>query len=140
MLRPGFFKSALALLVFITLVFSLGVAQSRNNGPKYDKSQEAKIKGVVDEIRVLPEGGAALVVKTGGDNTILVRLAPDAFLKEMEVNFEKGQSVEVVGAKLANAPAPEMLAREVTANNNTVVLRDDAGTPVWVGWNPAKHD
>jgi hypothetical protein len=140
MLRPGFFKTALALLAFITLVFSLGIAQSRNSGPKYEKSQEAKIKGVVDEVRVLPEGGAVIVVKTGGDNTVLVRLAPDAFLKEMEISFEKGQSVEVLGAKLADAPAPEMLAREVTANNNTVVLRDDAGKPVWVGWNPSKHD
>ncbi|HUO60372.1 MAG TPA: hypothetical protein VMU24_06860 [Candidatus Acidoferrales bacterium] len=139
MLRPGFFKSALALAVFIILASSLGVAQSRNSGPKYDKSQEAKIKGVVDEVRVLPEGGAALVVKTSGDNTVLVRLGPDAFLKEMEINFQKGDNVEIIGAKLENAPAPEMLAREVTANNNTVVLRDDAGTPVWVGWNPTKH-
>lgn len=139
MLRPGFFKSALALVVFIILAFSLSVAQSRNSGPKYDKSQEAKIKGVVDEFRVLPEGGAAIVVKTGGDNTVLVRLAPDEFLKEMEIAFEKGQSVEIVGAKLADAPAPEMLAREITANNATVVLRDDAGKPVWLGWNPSKH-
>ncbi|HUO61744.1 MAG TPA: hypothetical protein VMU24_13835 [Candidatus Acidoferrales bacterium] len=139
MLRPGFFKSALAPLVFITLVFSLGVAQSRNSGPKYDKAQETKIKGVVEEVRVLQEGGTALVVKTGTDSTVIVRLAPDAFLKEMEINFQKGDNVEVIGAKLANEPAPEMLAREVTANNNTVVLRDDAGTPVWVGWNPSKH-
>ena len=139
MLRPGFFKSALALLLFVTLVFSLGIAQSRNNGPKYDKSQEAKIKGVVDEVRVLPEGAAVLVVKTGGESTILVRLGPDQFLKEMEISFQKGDNVEIIGAKLVTAPAPEMLAREVTANNNTVVLRDDAGTPVWVGWNPTKH-
>ena len=139
MLRPGFFKSALAIALFSTLVFSFAAAQSRNNGPKYDKSQEAKIKGVVDEIRILPEGGAVMVVKTGGDNTMLVRLAPDEFLKEMEISFQKGDNIEIIGAKLAEAPAPEMLAREITANNNTVVLRDDAGKPVWVGWNPSKH-
>jgi len=138
MLRPGFFKSALAIALFSTLVFSFAGAQTRNNGPKYDKSQEAKIKGVVDEMRVLPEGGAVIVVKTG-DSTVLVRLAPDEFLKEMEISFQKGDNVEIVGAKLADAPAPEMLAREVTANNNTVVLRDDAGKPVWIGWNPSKH-
>jgi predicted PhzF superfamily epimerase YddE/YHI9 len=138
MLRPGFFKSALAIALFSTLVFSFAAAQTHNGGPKYDKSQEAKIKGVVDEMRVLPEGGAVMVVKTG-DNTLLVRLAPDEFLKEMEISFQKGDNVEIIGAKLADAPAPEMLAREVTANNNTVVLRDDAGKPVWVGWNPSKH-
>lgn len=108
-------------------------------GPKYDTANEVKIKGVIEEIREVPGEfeGTQLVVKTD-TKTVLVHVAPGEFLKEMDTSFNKGDQVEVVGAKAPNAPEEEILAREITDGSNTATLRDDKGIPIWAGWKPAK--
>jgi hypothetical protein len=124
----------------LLLAVSSGLAQRvRDTGPKYDVANEVKIKGVVDEIREVPGNyeGIYLVVKTD-TSTVLVRVAPAAFLKEMDTVFAVGNQVQVTGAKALNVPEEQILAREIIVGTNTVILRDDKGIPVWAGWNPAK--
>ena len=69
---------------------------------------------------------------------ILVYVGPGDFLKEIEVSFNKGDQVDVVGAKAPNTAEEKILAREITVGSNTFTLRDDKGIPVWSGWKPAK--
>ncbi len=124
----------------LSLALSYGSAQKmKDTGPKYDVGNEVKLKGVIDDIREVPGNfeGTLLVVKTD-TGTVLVQLAPAAFLKEIDASFAKGDQVEVTGAKAPNATEEEILAREITVGTNTVTLRDDKGIPVWAGWNPAK--
>jgi hypothetical protein len=106
---------------------------------KYDPSKEVKIKGTVSEVK---EGATAneptvLVVKSA-DKTVLVQLAPAAFLKEIECWVKAGDEVQVTGAKVPEAAEDTVMAREVTFGNNTMVLRDQKGTPIWEGWKPGK--
>jgi hypothetical protein len=58
-----------------------------------------------------------------------IQVAPEAFLKDMEVTFAKGDKLEVTASKLANSDV--YLAREITKNGDVVVVRDGAGGPVW---------
>jgi hypothetical protein len=132
-------KVVLTAGVFL-LAMSTGFAQKvKDTGPKYDAANEVKIKGVIEEIREVPGAfeGTHLVVKTDS-GTVLVHVAPGAFLKEMDTSFAKGDQVQVVGSKAPNAQEEEILAREITVGTNTVTLRDEKGVPVWAGWNPAK--
>ena len=81
--------------------------------------------------------GLHLVVKAEA-KTVLVHVAPSEFLKEIDTSFNKGDQVEVVGAKAPDAPEEEILAREITDGTNTSTLRDEKGVPIWAGWKPSK--
>ncbi len=113
--------------------------RAAKTGPKYDSANEVKIKGVVVEVREVPgqPEGTQLVVKTD-TKTVLVRVAPTDFLKEIDTTFNKGDEVVVVGAKAPDSPDEEILAREITDGSNTATLRDDKGIPIWAGWKPSK--
>jgi DNA/RNA endonuclease YhcR with UshA esterase domain len=110
-----------------------------NTAPKYDIKNEVTVKGTVQDIKTVPGPleGVHLLLKTETE-TILVHVAPEKFLSEMETSFNKGDVLEVVGCKIKDADgSDELLARQITkSNNNEIVLRDKKGTPVWTQWNP----
>ncbi len=131
-----------ALLLTIAVPLSIGAFAQKNNGsepsahvmPKYDASKEVKIKGTIEDVKEMTmgkgEAGVHLMVKTSSE-TIEVRLCPSGYLKDFEVAFSKGQTVEVTGSKVKVEDKDVVLAREVVQGNNTVTLRDKQGTPVW---------
>ncbi len=127
----------------IILAMSAALPAQRPNGstaPKYNVASEVTINGTVDEIRNVPGPleGIHVVLKSENE-TILVHLAPEKFLKELETSFNKGDELEVIGCKIKDAEGnDELLARQVTRNKNELLLRDKKGTPIWVLWNPAK--
>jgi hypothetical protein len=132
MSRPVFFKLGSAVALIVLLAFIVARAESVP-ALKYDMKSEVKLKGVIDE------------VKTSADNTVYVTLksdkgaldvfvAPEKFLKEMEITFAKGDSIEVLGSQLTVDGNVLLLAREVTRNGDVMTMRDEHGKPVWVGW------
>jgi hypothetical protein len=130
----------LLIVVLVGWISSAAWGQhAAKTGPKYDMANEVKIKGVIEEVREVPGEfqGISLVVKTE-TKTVLVHVAPSEFLKEIDTSFNKGDQVQVVGAKVPDATEEELLAREITDGNNTATLRDDKGVPIWAGWKPAK--
>jgi len=136
MLRQGFSKSAFAIALFVLLSLTFASAQSGTTTPKYNKATETKIKGVIDDIKIIPGAneGVHLMVKTAAE-TILVHVGPEKFLAAIEVSFAKGDEVEVTGSKVKDADGTdEILAREIVKGDNVIVLRDDKGVPVWLGW------
>jgi hypothetical protein len=133
---------ALFIAAVMALISCAALGQKsapKATGPKYDAANELKIKGVIIEIREVPGEfeGQHLMVKTD-TKTWLVHVAPTDFLKEIDTSFNKGDQVEVVGAKAPDAPDEEILAREITDGSNTATLRDDKGVPIWAGWKPSK--
>jgi len=48
------------------------------------------------------------------------------------MDFGKGDEVSITGSKVKQADADLVLAREVVKGNNTFVLRDAKGNPVWM--------
>ena len=132
-------KSVLPMLLALVLAVAVPAAFAQKTSdtpamPKYDVSKEVKIKGTIEEVKEMTmgkgEAGIHLMVKTSSE-TIEVRLCPSGYLKDFEVAFSKGQQVEVTGSRVKVDEKDVILAREVVQGNNTVVLRDKQGGPVW---------
>jgi len=132
------FVGAIVLLVAAPTLWAQ--KQGGSLGPKYNPANEIKIKGTVDEIRLVPGTmeGVHLVLKDGTETT-LVHVAPERFLKEMDTEFAKGDQLEVVGCKIkAEDGSDELLSRQIVKNGNELMLRDKKGTSIWALWNPGK--
>lgn len=132
MLRLASFKLASVAALIVLLASLLGNAGTVP-APEYNKSAEVKVKGVIEDVKIGADNSIHLTLKNvTGSLDVLV--APEKFLKEMEVIFAKGDTIEVVGSQLTVDGNAIMLAREVTRNSDVVTIRDEQGKPVWVGW------
>ena len=92
------------------------------------------MKGTVEEIKLPPKGSekevAHMVLKNGTEN-IDVYLCPGSFLEDMGVTFKKGDEIALTGSKIKQGDIDLILAREVVRGTDTLVLRDEKGSPVW---------
>jgi|SRR5215467_1138442 len=117
----------------LLLLFSAPTANAQA-GPKYDVATEAKFKGTIDDLKLPPKGSekeiAHLLIKTGND-TLDIYLCPKAFMDDMGVSFAKGDEIAFTGSKVKQGEGEMILAREVVKGNDTLVLRDAKGNPVW---------
>ena len=136
---PNFFRKLLFLAAFLALFCLLPVIAQKAQGndtsaPRYDPYTETKMKGTVEEVKLPPKGSekeiAHLLMKNGTE-IVDVYLCPRSFLEEMGVGFSKGDEIAVTGSKVKQDGADVVLAREVVKGNDTLVLRDDKGNPVW---------
>ncbi len=102
--------------------------------PKYDVASETTLKGTIAEVKQIDSAKGAsaihLMVKTG-EQVLEVFLCPNAFLQEMQMGFAQGDQVQVTGSKVKVDETEVVLAREVTKGNDTLILRDKKGAPVW---------
>lgn len=132
MQRPASCKlvSIVVLIVLATFVMANGQKMS---ALKYDKSSEVKVKGVIDDVRTDTDNTVHLTLKND-KGSLDVAVAPEKFLKEMEIAFAKGDTVEVLGSQLKADGTPVLLAREVNRSGDVMMMRDETGNPVWVGW------
>jgi hypothetical protein len=93
-----------------------------------------KIKGTIEEVKLPPKGSEKeivhLPVKNGTDS-VDVYLCPKSFFDDMGMDFSKGEGITLTGSKVKQGEAEFVLAREVVKGNNTFVLRDAKGDPVW---------
>ena len=102
--------------------------------PKYDPTTETKMKGVVEELKLPPKGqekDIAHLVMKNGDQMVDVYLCPKSFMDEMGITFTKGDEIAFTGSKVKQGEDEMILAREVVKGQDTLVLRDDKGNPVW---------
>jgi len=101
----------------------------------YDSGKQVVISGVVQEVKaykcpVTGTVGAHITVATGA-STIEVHLAPVSFLKQYEIVINKGDKVEIQGAKIQFENKPSLLAKLVAIDQTTYAFRDPAGKPLW---------
>jgi DNA/RNA endonuclease YhcR with UshA esterase domain len=131
MRRPVSFRLVLAAALIVLLASIATSAQAP--AIRYDKSSEVKIKGVIDEVKTA-SGNTVHIMLKNDKGPMDVMVAPEKFLKEMEITFAKGDAVEILGSQLTVDGTAELLAREVTRNGDVMVMRDAQGKPVWEGW------
>jgi len=121
-------------LASVSLTPVLAQKTPKPSGPKYDLQTEAKIKGTIEEVQLPPKGNEKqsvhLLLKSGTDTTD-VYLCPKSFMDEMGMDFTKGDEITLTGSKVKQGETDLVLAREVAKGNNTFVLRDAKGGPVW---------
>src|SRR3569833_4421859 len=117
----------LATLVLLAgcMVLMTVSALAQSTGPKYDFANEVSLKGTVEEIKMVPGAyeGIHVMLKTSTE-TVLVHLAPQGFLKMLEFNPAKGDTLEVKGCKITGEMGPEILGRVVKSGSSALPLRD----------------
>ena len=131
-------KTACVVTFFAFLLAGQASAQKNPpaaaSPPKYDLQTETKMKGTVEEVKLPPKGSekeaAHLLVKSGAD-TLDIYLCPKSFFDDMGMGFNKGDEIGLPGSKIKQGEADLFLAREVVKGNDTFVLRDGKGNPVW---------
>ncbi len=109
-------------------------APAADNSPRYDAKTEETLKGTVDDVRVNgtdQKTKTATLVLKHGNQSVDVFLGPVSFLDAMEISFSKGDELQVVGSRVKDGDTEEVLAREVTKGNDTLILREKGGKPVW---------
>jgi hypothetical protein len=117
-------------------VASAGLRQSENAGgePRYDPATVISVIGIVVSTREVPSGkplsGLHLIVKTDSGE-IDVYLGPVEFLREFEISFSPGNTVEVIGSRVVFGGGHVVLAREVRKGETYLYLRDHSGRPNW---------
>lgn len=141
------------IAVFLILLFS-GNADAWRGGMKwegsggsglgakyhamYDTKTVATISGVVEKVeRFTPERGMRhgihLLVKTDAEK-LSVHLGPAWFLEKQDIKIEAKDKVEVTGSRITFDGKPAIIAATIIKGDETLVLRDGAGIPVWAGW------
>jgi hypothetical protein len=136
-------RSTLVAVSFTALLLGLVPRPAHGNEPappKYDVQTETKIQGTIEDI-TMPAAGhekevVHLLMKVGND-TMDVYLCPKSFLDEMGVEFKRGDTIVVTGSQVKQENVNLVLARQAQKGQDTLVLRDDKGKPVWV-WNTKK--
>lgn len=134
--RPAtelFFILPLILLVCVSPGLSQK-SQPEADLPKYDLHTETKAKGVIDEVNLLSVGTrkdfTELIIKSG-DDKLHIYVCPKPFQEEMGISFTKGDQVAVTGSKVKQEAADVILAREMVKGSDTLLFRDEKGSPVW---------
>jgi hypothetical protein len=131
MTASGTVRKSLLTLAAIGFFSSVALSQAP---PKYDPATETTLKGIVEELKLVPPSGAKpivyLVLKSNPD-TGQVFLCPKKFLDDMGVAFKADDAVEVTGSQVKQDGANLLLAREVVKGGETLTLRFKDGKPAW---------
>ena len=99
----------------------------------YDSSAETTVTGTVEQVQHYQRGrlpAIHLILKSGAE-TFDVLLGPAAYISDRGFTFAKGDTVQVLGAKLTAGTTPAIIAREVTKDGKKLTLRDATGRPLW---------
>lgn len=120
-----------AVLLFLAWALPSLAADKSTTSPKYDVSTETVIKGTIEELKTVEGGGDIHLLVKSGDTVYEVCLCPQKFLNVLEIEFKKGDALQVTGSKVKDGEKELLLAREIVNGNNTLTLRDKKGNPVW---------
>jgi hypothetical protein len=121
------------LLKLAAIVF-LATSAFSQAPPKYDPASETKLKGAVEQLRLVPPSGGkpvVYVVMKGSPDGPEVFLCPKKFLDEIGVEFKANEEIEVTGSKVKQGGADLILAREVVKGGETLTFRFKDGKPAW---------
>jgi hypothetical protein len=125
--------TVVAFVLVTILILHNGVWQ---RGPAYNAATEAKVQGVVQEVRqfwcpINGDEGTHLMLKTE-HGVLEVHVAPLRFLEGNGLVFKPGDQIEVVGSVVIYQDHDAMIARKVTRGDETFAFRQPNGRPLWV--------
>lgn len=128
----------------LAVLLSLSVITAAQALPKYDLKTEVDFKkAVIQDVKEVTlsngQNRFRLIVKVG-DQLQEVCLCPKAYLATMDTTFAKGEEVDIKGSKVDDNGKSLVLAREVVKGDNTLVLRDKTGDPVWTWMEKTKAE
>lgn len=123
-LRPG--------LLALAGLLAAGVA-SAQPGRFYDPKSVVTVQGLVEKLETVKRRNRELqVLHLRTDQGLLrVLLGPPGFLAQRHFPLQAGDALTVTGAKVSTGRGEIILAAELKAGDQTLVLRDSQGAPVW---------
>lgn len=127
----------LSLLIVVVLMGLLGAAASQTAGARnYDPNSEMRVKGIIQEVqqtmRSKCRSGTHLIVKVDAD-TVDIHVGPSSYIEKEQFSFAKGDEIEVLGSAVTIAGEKTLIAREITRDGKTLILRNAQGIPQWSG-------
>jgi hypothetical protein len=145
-------RNAIAIAI-VLLMMSLNVSAQRGRerpGPhtsNYDLKTVETIGGEVVRVELQeadrrPGQGVHLILKSD-KGEIEVHLGPQWHLDDQGAEFKSGDRIQVKGSRVTVQGKQVMIAAEVKKGDTTLILRDEAGVPVWSGRRrgpPARTD
>lgn len=107
-----------------------GAPQAGVTAPAYDVATEGIVAGVIHSI--MRHSGMDVQLTIGvGEKSFEVLVAPMNWLDNKQVVFRSGERVEILGARSEHGAGDTIVAREIHTADQTIVLRDDLGRPLW---------
>jgi len=127
------------LLIITGTLLAVGSLSAQGAGtaiPKYDKAAEALYKATIIEVRdrqcPMSGGmGSHLVVKLSDGNRIEVHLSTTKFVKQYELIFKPGESLEITGVRVKFEDVDTIFARKIKRGTDEFLFRDNDGKPLW---------
>lgn len=107
-------------------------------GHRYDPKTVETIAGEVASVeQMTPEKGMGygvhLLLKAGTE-TVSVHLGPAWYIEHQDIKIEPKDKIEVKGSRVTFDGKPAIIAAEVRKGDETLLLRDASGIPMWAGW------
>ena len=131
MTASGPIYSHLLKIAAVTFLATFAFSQA---SPKYDPATEGTVKGIVEEVKLVPPSGgkpvAYLKLKNGTDD-VQIFLCPKKFLDDMGIEFKPQEQIEVTGSKVKQEGGDLTLAREIVKGGETLTFRFKDGKPAW---------
>jgi len=127
---------ALALLLALLNTEAVGQNENRRGIPNYDPKTEVTTRGVIQDVQQQTGrqgwSGTHLTLKSDAE-TLDVHVGPSSYIAQQQFSFAKGDAIEVVGSRVTIADKEALIAREITKDGKTLVLRNTQGIPQWSG-------
>lgn len=126
----------IGLSVLLALIATIAVAQGGYGGRMYDPKTEVTVKGTVEDVQqhTGKQGWSGTHLTLNTDASVLnVHVGPSSYIAQKQFSFAKGDKIEVVGSKATINGKDALLAREITKDGKTLVLRNAQGVPEWAG-------
>ena len=125
------------VIMAVGLVVLAGLLLTQQRHPlRYNPSAEVTLSGVVKDVKDFycpVSGGEGTHLMVATDNgTVEVHVAPSRFLLDKQVQFSKGDQVEVTGSRIMFRGHPAVIARTIVRGTQTVALRKADGKPAWL--------
>ncbi len=126
----------ISLLLLAALALPALGSPATQKGPKYDKSTEVKVSGVVTDVKdydcpISGTLGAHVTIQPAQGPAIEVHVAATKYVKSYEMVFAKGDKIDVLGSKVQFNGTDAIIAREITRGQDTFTFRDANGKALW---------
>jgi sporulation protein YlmC with PRC-barrel domain len=79
-----------------------------------------------------------LIVYTDTKNPVLVALGPTGYFESQENILKPGDKITVTGSRAVVDDTPFLIATKIKEGNKELLVRDNGGHPIWIGWKQIK--
>ena len=132
-----------ACVVVVVLLLIMGVHFQRPvpalGAALYDRATETTVRGVVADVSdfacPVSEGeiGNHLMLQTA-DGIVEVHLAPSRIMRGQHLVFTHGDQLTVIGSRVRALGKNDIIAREITRGNETMMFRNPTGKLIVTQW------